>query len=117
MRVLLGFVLLCALLLASPANATQPVEVRVNPAVSLAPATVVLTILVEPDERNRLLTVVADSGDFYRSSEVTLEGDRASRTRRITLRNLPPGEYTIRASVTRADNSSRIAETQMVVTG
>ena len=111
-----GVVLGCSLL-AGPAVASEPVAVSANPMISMAPATIVVSVVLEPDERNRFLTVVTDSQDFYSSSEVSLDGDRAARQQRFTVRNLPAGEYVVQARVTRADDSERIAETRLVVTG
>jgi hypothetical protein len=115
MKFAVGVGLCC--LLSGSAVASQPVAVTANPMVSMAPATVVLNVVLEPDERNRSLIVVADSEDFYSSSEVSLDGDRAARQQRFTMRNLPPGEYVVQARVRRADNSERMAETHLLVTG
>lgn len=117
MKLPVAAVLGCVALAGSPATGGEPVAVRANPAVSMAPATVVLTVVIEPDQRNRLLTVVTDSLDFYSASEVSLEGDQASRLQKFTLKNLPPGEYQVQARITRADNSERVAQTEMTVTG
>jgi hypothetical protein len=117
MKLAVATVLGCVVLAGSPATATEPVSIRVNPTVSMAPATVILSVTVEPDERNRVLTVVTDSPDFYSASEVELEGERASRLQRFTVRGLPAGDYVVQARITRADSSERVAETQLMVTG
>jgi len=100
---------------ASPAAAPPPVTVQVTPNASMAPATVRVTVTVEPDERNRGLMVEADSLNFYSSSEVTLEGTGSSRVKRFEFKNLPPGEYEVRATVQRNDGGRRIASTQTIV--
>ncbi len=46
---------------------------------------------------NRWLHIEAESGSFYRSSEIQLDGDRAPLITEIRLNNLPGGEYTVRA--------------------
>lgn len=117
MKFLSGVVLGCSLLAGGLATASGPVAISANPTVAMAPATITLSVTVEPDERNRVLTVVTDSADFYSASEVALDGDRAARMRRFTVRNLPPGEYVVQARITRADESERVAETHLVVTG
>ena len=88
-------------------GATQSLTVRVSPAVSFAPANLVIRTQVEPDADNRSLEVVAESADFYRSSTVSLEGDRAPKTTQLEYRSLPPGEYTVSVIVTGADGRPR----------
>ena len=100
---------------ASPAAAPPPVSVQVNPNVAMAPATVRVIVTVEPDERNRGLLVEADSLNFYSSSEVMLEGNESSRVRRFEFKNLPPGEYEVRATVERNDGRRQVANAQYVV--
>jgi len=100
---------------ASPAAAPPPVAVRVSPNASMAPATVRVTVTVEPDERNRGLMVEADSLNFYSSSEVALEGTGSSRVKRFEFKNLPPGEYEVRATVQRNDGNRQVASTLTIV--
>jgi hypothetical protein len=54
-----------------------------------------------------VLTVVADSEDFYRSSEVQLDGDRAPRTINVEFRNMPGGEYKVSGTLTDWTGQSR----------
>ncbi len=100
---------------ASPAAAPPPVAVVVTPNVSMAPATVRVTVTVEPNERNRGLMVEADSLNFYSSSEVTLEGNGSSRVKRFEFKNLPAGEYEVRATVERNDGNRQMASTVTIV--
>lgn len=53
------------------------------------------TIVSDPD--NRTVEIVAESPDFYRSSEMQLDGDRAPRTTVFEFRSLPPGSYEVTA--------------------
>ena len=85
------------------AGAKQPLAIKVSPAVSFAPANLVIRTSVDPDADNRSLEVVAESGDFYRSSTVMLEGDRAPKTTQFEFLSLPPGEYEVSVVVTGAD--------------
>ena len=62
---------------------------------------------LEPDAANRGLEVIAESGDFYRSSAIQLEGDRAPRTVRFEFRSLPAGVYEVRAAVLGRDGQRR----------
>ena len=89
------------------ASANQPLAIKVSPAVSFAPANLIIRTSVDPDAYNRSLEVVAESDDFYRSSTVMLEGDRAPKTTQFEFRSLPPGEYDVRVVVTGADGRQR----------
>ena len=91
----------------SAAGANQPLAIKVSPAVSFAPTNLVIRTSVDPDAGNRALEVVAESEDFYRSSTVTLDGDRAPKTTQFEFRSLPPGEYEISVVVTGADGRQR----------
>ena len=44
-----------------------------------------------------LVIAIAESVDFYRSSDIALEGDRAPRTNVIWYRSLPAGDYEVRS--------------------
>jgi hypothetical protein len=87
--------------------ATAPVSIRVSPAISFAPANLVVQTVIEPDADNREMEIVADGDDFYRSSTVQLDGDRAAKTTRFEFHSVPPGEYRISATVIGADGRSR----------
>jgi hypothetical protein len=92
---------LMAMMLASTAvgGAKERVSMRVSPAFWFAPANLVIRASVEPDEQNRSIEVIADSAEFYRSSMIQLEGDRAPKTMLFEFRSLPPGEYELTATV------------------
>ena len=78
-------------------TARESVAIRVSPAVAFAPADLIIRTTVEPDERNRALEIVADSGVFYRSSVIQLEGERAPKTTTVTFHGVPAGEYEMAA--------------------
>ena len=83
----------------TPGRATEKLTVSVTPNVSSAPSTVTVRAYVEPNENNRRLRVEADSGLFYRSSEVQLDGDNAPLLTEFQLRSLPSGDYTVVATL------------------
>jgi hypothetical protein len=87
--------------------AKEPLSIRVSPAVSFAPADLIIKTRIDPDSYNRALEVIAESEDFYRSSMIQLEGDRAPKTTLFEFRSLPPGEYEVRASVIKADGQPK----------
>lgn len=86
------------LLLASGASdASEKLMLRVTPNVSAAPSTVVVRATVAKNADNRWLRIEAESGAFYRSSDVQLDGDKAPLVTEIRFNNLPSGEYTVMA--------------------
>jgi hypothetical protein len=76
-------------------GASEKLILRVTPNVSSAPSTVIVKATVARDANNRWLHIEADSGEFFRSSEIQLDGDRAPVITEIRLPNLPGGEYTV----------------------
>jgi hypothetical protein len=88
-------------------GANDKVSVNVSPTVSFAPATLVIKARVEPDPDNREMDVVADSGEFHRSSTVQLDGARAPLTSTFEFRSLPPGDYQVTAMVIGVDRQTR----------
>jgi hypothetical protein len=88
-------------------GAKEPLSIRVSPAFSFAPANLVIRTSVEPDAENRSMEVIADSAAFYRSSRMTLEGDRAPKTMMVEFRSLPPGDYEVTAMLIGGDGHRR----------
>ena len=82
-----------------PLGAGEPITMRVSPAVSFAPANLVVRTTIPSDPENRAVEILAESPDFYRSSEIQLEGDKAARTTSFEFRSLPPGTYEVRATL------------------
>ena len=90
-------------LMAVPLGAGERLIMSVSPAVSFAPAHLIVRAMIEADGENRAMKVVAESNDFYRASEVELDGDRAPRTSMFEFRSLPPGTYQVTATLLGAD--------------
>ena len=80
-----------------PAHGREPLTVDVSPGVAFAPATMRIRARIEPSPTNRLLTIVADGPDFYRSSEVQLDGEQAPKTIEMQFSDIPGGEYDVSA--------------------
>ena len=81
------------------AKEKDPLSLRVSPAVSFAPGNLIVRATVESNAANRVMEIVAESEDFYRSSEIQLDGDSAPRTSMFEFRSLPPGTYEVRATL------------------
>lgn len=97
-RVTLAALTIIGMLTASgTTGANEKLTLRVTPNVSSAPSTVIVKATVAKNANNRWLHIEADSGDFFRSSEVQLDGDRAPVVTEIRLPNLPGGEYIVKA--------------------
>jgi hypothetical protein len=97
-----------------PIGAGERITMKVSPAVAFAPANLVVRATIQADADNRAVEIVAESPDFYRSSEIQLEGDRAARTTTFEFRSLPPGTYEVRAKLLGVDGQQRAAVRQQV---
>ena len=53
----------------------------------------------------RMLTWEVDGPEYYRSSTVQLQGAESPRSFQVLVKDLPQGEFEVRATVTRADKS------------
>jgi len=80
-------------------GALERLDLRVSPAISLAPASVVVRAFVEHDAQNRELEIIADSSEFYRRTVVELDGEQAPKTTELKLIDIPGGEYEITATL------------------
>ena len=96
------------------AGAPDPVSVKATPAVAFAPATLIVRATVAADAHNRAIEVSADSGEFFRSSAIELEGEHAPRTNMFEFRSLPPGTYEVRARLIGDDGRQRALARQEV---
>ena len=110
----------CWLMLAAaaPADAGERLTMAVSPAQSFAPTTVTVRVHIKPDPENRTLEVVADSGDYYRSSRMQLDGQEAPHTIVVELRSLPGGDYEIRGALIDGSGRARaLVRKQVIVIG
>jgi hypothetical protein len=88
-------------------GANEPLTMNVSPAMSFAPANLVIRTRLEPDVNNRAMEVVAESAEFYRSSAIQLEGDRTPRAVTFEFRSVPSGEYRVTAAIIGTDGQPR----------
>lgn len=72
---------------------------RVTPRFAFTPTWVraLVQVLRHPD--NRLLRIAIDSGGYYRSSDIQLDGADAPRSHFFVWKSLPPGNYCLEAIV------------------
>ena len=98
-------------------GADEAVSIAIRPAVMSAHGSMQLKVLVERNDRNRSLTWEVDGPNYYRSSRLELEGASAPRSWFFLVRGLPEGEYDVRVTVKRSDQSSAIAQSNLRVLG
>jgi hypothetical protein len=96
---LAALTLLGSLVAAGVAFPAEPLTVRVSPAVAAAPANIVVSAAIEPSHANRRLVVDVESDLYQRTSEMTLDGERAQRLNTFSLKGLPSGLYEVRVSL------------------
>src|SRR5262245_61842950 len=82
------------------------IAMKIAPHISFAPADLRVQLDVTPAARNRSLFVVAESDEFYRSSEIPLDAEGAPRVITVQFRGLPYGEYAVSGEVRDADGQS-----------
>ena len=87
---------------------------RVSPTVAIAPADLIVRTTIESNAANRSIEIIADSADFYRSSEIPLDGENAARTAQFAFRHLPSGLYTVRA-VLKGATEEQLAQTRQEI--
>jgi methionine-rich copper-binding protein CopC len=116
MRVCHTILLIAAtvLLAATPGTATDRLKIDVSPRISAAPAVVRIRAIVTPSAENRGLKIVADSGDYFRSSYVSLDGADAASVTVTSFKNLPGGEYDISVTLV-GENGDQVMERRLIV--
>ena len=75
------------------------VALRLSSHFVAAPGFLRSAIRVKRHPDNRVLRVVVDSANYFRSSAIELEGAHAARTHFLTWSSLPEGVYTLVATV------------------
>ena len=110
--------LLCGVfvLMTTPLGARdgERLSMRVSPAVAFAPADLLVRTQVVANAANRAIEIIAESEDFYRSSEMPLDGEHAPRTTQFQFRSLPGGVYSVRA-VLKGPNDEPLASTRQEI--
>jgi hypothetical protein len=98
-------------------DANDIVEIRLRGRYYAEPATVQITVAVEPDAVNRALRVEADGERMFRSSEIRLAGAGEKRIHTLEFKNLPAGEYMLSAQVYSTAELRAVATQHVTVSG
>jgi hypothetical protein len=110
---LVGLLLVAA---ATTPRAHSVVEIRLNGHYFIAPANVQFVVAVEPDSTNRVLRLIADGEQMYRSTDVPLSVDDA-RLHRIEFKNLPAGTYNVTAQVLSSSEIRGVTSDELIIKG
>ena len=102
---------------ARPGHAKEVVEILLRGHYFVEPATVQITVAVEPDAKNRSLRIEADGERLFRASQLALDGATEKRIHAVEFKNLPAGNYILRAEVLGAEDVRGMAEQELVVSG
>jgi hypothetical protein len=98
-------------------SADEAISITVRPAVTSFRGNAQLKVLVSRNERNRALVWEVDGPNYYRSSSITLEGAASPRSYFFMVKDLPAGEFDVRATVKRSDSSAAMDRSTLRVVG
>ncbi len=99
---------ICHVLVATLSGGER-LSMRVSPAVLVAPGSLTVSVIVETDAENRFLEVVAESPDFYRSSQIPMDGSNAPRLHVFHFTRLPIGLYQVTGKLIGAQGQRAVA--------
>jgi hypothetical protein len=98
-------------------SADEAISITVRPAVMSYRGSTQLKVLVSRNEKNRLLVWEVDGPNYYRSSSIALDGAASPRSYQFMVRDLPGGEFDVRATVKRNDSSTAVDRSSIRVVG
>ena len=97
--------------------AASVVDLKLSGAYFSEPATLQITVTVEPNDANRALWIAAESEGMYRASEIPLSGANERRQHLIMFKNLTAGRYSVSAQVRSATGVRGMATRELEVIG
>jgi hypothetical protein len=80
---------------ASGVSGSEALKMHVTPSISRAPALLTVRVSVRAAADDHALRVVAESADFYRSSEIPIDGLHNPPLTVFEFPNVPAGQYTL----------------------
>ncbi len=96
-------------------SAAERLMLQISPTISMAPAFVLIRAIVEHNDDNRRLEIVADSGDFYRRTVIDLDGANSPVINELKLQDIPGGEYDVLAVLYDAHGNRTIVRKTLMV--
>lgn len=118
MRRYFGVALMAGVLTGSmQMSADEAISITVRPAVTSYRGSAQLKVLVSRSDRNRVLIWEVDGPNYYRSSSISLDGAAAARSYFFIVKDLPAGEFDVRATVKRNDSSAAMDRSTIKVVG
>ncbi len=101
------FAIVAAVLIGSTqSSADEAISITVRPTIAPYRGSAQLRVLVTRDDKNRTLVWEVDGPSYYRSSLTELNGASAPRSYFFIVKDLPAGEFEVRATVRRNDRTS-----------
>lgn len=91
-------------------------RIDVSPRFAHEPGAFRVRATVPRQASNRSLHVVAESGEYYRSSLIPLDGENAAMITELFLQNLPKGAYQVSVILTEATGKETV-ESRLVGVG
>src|SRR5687767_5358081 len=98
-------------------KADEAISMTVRPAVTSYRGSAQLKVLVSRNQNNRTLVWEVDGPNYYRSSSIALDGAASPRSYLFMVKDLPAGEFDVRASVKRNDSSTVTDRSSIKVVG
>ena len=98
-------------------SADEAISITVRPAVAPFRGNAQLRVLVSRNEKNRSLVWEVDGPNYYRSSSISLAGAAAARSYFFLVKDLPAGEFAVRATVMRNDSTTVVDRSSIKVIG
>ena len=98
-------------------SADEAITITVRPAVTSYRGSAQLKVLVSRDEKNRALVWEVDGPNYYRSSSIALDGAASPRSYVFVVKDLPSGDFDVRATVKRNDRSAAMDRSSIKVVG
>ena len=106
-RLFCGLLMFVTGAVAVPAGGKEKLGMAVSPKVSYAPATVRVRFNIERHADNRMLQVAVESGGYFRSSTIQIDGEDGPAAVTMEYDGLPPGEYVIAGFLMDASQHNR----------